>query len=115
MKDRKELEAEFHDAREQDRNMLSDAEFQKKYSNKKWYSVTQMSHSYIREIVSKWAGKKVLDYCCGLGGSSVMLAELGCNVTGIDISPEEIKTAKKRSKIRGGGRQMYIRCRRCRT
>lgn len=93
MKDRKELEAEFHNNREKDEQRMPREEFEKKYPNKKLYSVTNLSHNYIKKIVKNWKGKKVLDYCCGVGKTSVMLAQIGCDVTGIDISEEEIKVA----------------------
>lgn len=94
MEERKVLEAEFHNNREIDEQNMSREEFEKKYPNKKLYSVTNLSHAYIDSIIKKWKGKKVLDYCCGAGGTAVRLAQLGCDVTGIDISEEEIKIAR---------------------
>ncbi len=45
-------------------------------------------------------GLKVLDVGCGLGGPSRMLAdEFNCNVTGIDISREFVRTAQKLSEL----------------
>ena len=99
--DRKILEAEFHNNREKDEQTMSREEFEKKYPNKKLYSVTNLSHAYIDTIIKNWKGKKVLDYCCGAGGTSVKLAQFGCDVTGIDISDEEINVARAAA-IRGG-------------
>lgn len=73
----------------------------KKYPNKKLYSVTNLSHDYMENIIKKWKGKKVLDYCCGAGGTAVWLAQAGCNVVGIDISEEEIKIARARAEAGG--------------
>ena len=39
--------------------------------------------------------KLVLDLACGIGRHSVILAEKGFKVVGIDISPEYIELAKK--------------------
>lgn len=101
MDDRKRLEAEFHNKREIDEQNMSKAEFEKKYPNKKLYSVTNLSDAYINSIIKKWKGKKVLDYCCGAGGTSVRLAKAGCDVVGIDISEEEIKIARTRADAGG--------------
>lgn len=46
------------------------------------------------------ANTKLLDVGCGLGGPARMLAaDVGCTVTGIDISPEFIKTATQLSAL----------------
>lgn len=37
----------------------------------------------------------ILDHCCGIGRHSVLLAEKGYNVVGVDISPEFIERAKE--------------------
>lgn len=47
------------------------------------------------------AGKRVLDIGCGDGRETVLLALLGANVTGIDISPEAIEVAKERAAVNG--------------
>ncbi len=47
-------------------------------------------------------GRKVLDVGCGLGGPCRMLAdEFGCITTGIDLSEEYIRTARKLSELVG--------------
>lgn len=51
---------------------------------------------------AKVDGSKVLDVGCGLGGSCRMLAdEFDCQVTGIDLSFEYIRTATNLSKLVG--------------
>jgi ubiquinone/menaquinone biosynthesis C-methylase UbiE len=45
-------------------------------------------------------GMQVLDIGCGLGGAARLLAgEFGCQVTGIDITPEYIRTAQELSQL----------------
>src|SRR5438128_136824 len=46
-------------------------------------------------------GRKVLDVGCGDGENSVLLARLGANVTGLDVSPKAIELAERRAAIEG--------------
>lgn len=95
MEDRKTLEAKFHDMRERDRKAMSSESFLSKYSNKKYYSITRMSDKCVDALISKYCrNATVLDYCCGLGRSSVRLAQVSSFVHGIDISAESINTAR---------------------
>jgi ubiquinone/menaquinone biosynthesis C-methylase UbiE len=94
--ERKQLEAEFHDQREHDRLRLSTEEFEAKYPNKKFYYISKQTDEYELAWLKKHApGKKALDYCSGLGHTSLKLAEIGADVYGIDISPNEVASAKK--------------------
>jgi ubiquinone/menaquinone biosynthesis C-methylase UbiE len=95
-KDRKELEAEFHDQREIDRRILSNEEFIEKYPNKGFYRSAGLSKSFLENWIKENCNdKNVLDYCCGLGETSVLVAKHGGYVTGIDISENEINSALK--------------------
>jgi ubiquinone/menaquinone biosynthesis C-methylase UbiE len=44
-------------------------------------------------------GKRILDVGCGDGANAVLLASLGADVTGFDISPESIAIARERAKL----------------
>ncbi|NOY61304.1 MAG: class I SAM-dependent methyltransferase [Calditrichaeota bacterium] len=44
-------------------------------------------------------GKKILDICCGHGFTSVRLAKIGAQVTGIDVSPKMIELAQKNAEF----------------
>lgn len=46
------------------------------------------------------SGKKILDVACGTGILSVLLAERGAYVTGIDLSEEMLTVARSRAKAR---------------
>lgn len=46
-------------------------------------------------------GKRVLDVGCGDGSNAVLLAKLGAQVVGIDISAKSIALAEKRAEISG--------------
>lgn len=93
---RKQAEADFHDKRERDRAELTDEEFSARYSNKKWYSVVRGSSEYLANWITRHArNRRALDYCCGLGGVSLQIAEAGGSVVGFDISGESVATARK--------------------
>jgi ubiquinone/menaquinone biosynthesis C-methylase UbiE len=101
---RKELEMSFHDQREKDRQIMSKEDWLKKYSNKKWYSITRSSTNFVDSwFDNNLMGKSALDYCCGLGGTSLKLAQKGASVYGIDISPESVETARQTLEKEGYG------------
>lgn len=51
---------------------------------------------YAYHLLGDVENKTVLDYGCGLGDNTVLLASRGANVVGVDISPELIELAGKR-------------------
>ena len=51
---------------------------------------------YAYYLLGDVSGKTVLDYGCGLGDNSVLVASHGAKVIGVDISPELIELAEKR-------------------
>lgn len=102
METRKQEEVAFHNQREVDRHNLSPEEYEKKYSNKKFYSVQRRSTKFFHDLLDRHCpGKKVLDYCCGLGQTSLELAKRGALVQGIDISDESVKTSAELLKSAG--------------
>lgn len=101
---RKQEEIDFHNQREVDRKRLTSREFEAKYSNKKWYSIVESS----RKFCDRWLEENcrdavALDYCCGLGGMSLKLAEYGANVEAIDISDESVHTTAELLQSKGFG------------
>lgn len=93
---RKKLEAEFHNQREADRLSLSGDEYEKKYSNKRFYAVAGASVRYEDDwLKDHCPGAVALDYCTGLGETALRLAKFGAKVYAIDISEREVATAKK--------------------
>jgi 2-polyprenyl-3-methyl-5-hydroxy-6-metoxy-1,4-benzoquinol methylase len=79
---RKLDEISFHDQYERDRATLSAEEYERKYPNRKWYSITRRSAKFIDTWLRSHVrpGTVVLDYCCGQGGTSLQLAMLGGTV-----------------------------------
>jgi ubiquinone/menaquinone biosynthesis C-methylase UbiE len=57
---------------------------------------TFYSLEYLYHLLGDLTGKTVLDYGCGAGDNSVLIATRGANVVGVDISPELIELAEKR-------------------
>ncbi|MGC2238035.1 MAG: class I SAM-dependent methyltransferase [Pyrinomonadaceae bacterium] len=51
---------------------------------------------YAYYLLGDARGKTVLDYGCGSGDNTVLVAEHGARVIGVDISPELIELAEKR-------------------
>ncbi len=100
--ERKKLEAEFHNQREKDRLEMGEEEFLAKYPNKKIYAIDRGPKNYLWEWLAKECpGKVALDYCCGLGATTVKLAELGAEAHGIDISADEVETGRNRAEEAG--------------
>jgi 2-polyprenyl-3-methyl-5-hydroxy-6-metoxy-1,4-benzoquinol methylase len=52
-------------------------------------------------VLRSLEGKQVLDVGCGDGTNAVLLASLGANVTGIDVSPKAIELAARRAELSG--------------
>jgi ubiquinone/menaquinone biosynthesis C-methylase UbiE len=92
MEERKEKEIDFYN-KQSDKNSGDFEGF--KPENLSSYSFL---YNYLRD---KCKGKKILDYGCGNGIHSVFLAECGGNVTGIDLSENQLEIAKKRTQKKG--------------
>ncbi len=96
--DRKQAEADFHNERARARATMSQDEFEKVYSNKKWYYVTRRTTQYKEAWFARYApGAVALDYCCGQGLTTIELAKHGATAHGIDISADEVQTAARQA------------------
>ena len=95
LQDRKEQEAQFHNKRASDKKLLSDSEYQKKYPNHSFYSICSNSSSFFDGLVKHYSGDTLLDYCCGMGESSIKYSNLFSRITAIDISQEELQHGKE--------------------
>lgn len=98
---RKVEEAEFHDKL---RGLYETDPEQYGYftSNKKFYSVVRSSDDfYYKWLRDNATGKKVLDFGCGSGLSSIESAKFAGHVTGIDISPEAVRLAQEHAEAAG--------------
>ena len=63
---------------------------------------------YCYQCIGNVNGKQVLDYGCGAGFSTVVLARLGAWVSAFDISPQQVALAKKRAEANAVGGSVRI-------
>jgi|ERR1035437_3336489 ubiquinone/menaquinone biosynthesis C-methylase UbiE len=84
---------------------LSDAVIQR-YSEPDPRTPFALEYAYSR--LGDVRGKTVLDFGCGAGENSVLIASHGGDVIGVDISPELIGIAEKRMKQRGLDRCRFM-------
>jgi SAM-dependent methyltransferase len=56
-------------------------------------------HNYTFAEFERWKGKRVLEIGCGIGTDAVNFARHGAVYTGIDLSSESIKIAKRRFEV----------------
>lgn len=61
-------------------------------------------------VIGNPAGKRVLDVGCGDGTDSVLLAKLGADVTGVDVSPIAIQRANERAEVNGVADRAHFLC-----
>ncbi|MBN1992358.1 MAG: methyltransferase domain-containing protein [Anaerolineae bacterium] len=98
MEKRKLEEIEFHN-KIRDMALKEDQEsYQYYWSNRKFYSITRKSIQFYENwLIERGQDKKVLDYCCGDGDTSITLAKQGFQVVGIDISNVSIENCRQRA------------------
>lgn len=60
------------------------------YVREEWNGVRHLLEGYFENI----EGKKILEFGCNYGGSSIIAAHMGASVTGVDIDPDNIALAR---------------------
>jgi len=98
MENRKQEETGFHN-KLRDKELKEDiGQYKHLTSNKKFYSITRKSWGFVSDFLTqKCSGKRVLDYCCGNGGTTLFLAKHGARAIGIDISATSIQNARRKA------------------
>lgn len=83
--------------------VANDTEYDKHFSNMKFYSISRASFTYRdKRLLDGIQGKVCLDYCCGNGEIAVKMAAAGADkVFGIDISTVAIQNAKELAQREG--------------
>ena len=75
----------------------SKEDFDKHFSNMKYYSIVRLSEAFKLRFIDERARENVkfLDFACGNGENGLYAASRGSTVIGIDISPEGIENANE--------------------
>lgn len=63
------------------------------------YSLHSSTHVGVVEFLGDLHGKRVLEFGCGTGTMSVLMAKSGADVTAFDLSPNSVEIARKRAEI----------------
>jgi ubiquinone/menaquinone biosynthesis C-methylase UbiE len=102
LEERKLAEAEFHN-RLRDRDLSEKPELEAYLtSNYKWYSIARKRNEVVQEYFRRHcAGARTLDFACGGGGNTFLMAEAGAEATGIDISDVSVGNAQREALDRG--------------
>lgn len=62
-----------------------------------------------RHRAARFAGRAVVDLCCGIGGDLVSLVAAGHDVTGVDLDPVHLWMADRNAAVHGGSART-VRC-----
>jgi ubiquinone/menaquinone biosynthesis C-methylase UbiE len=105
IEDRKQVERELHD--DLRGHHAHDEHFTANY---RFYAVAQANIDLVKSwLKARGPGSRVLDYCCGDGVSSQLIAQSGAHAYGIDISPVSIDNAKRAAEAAGLGDRTTFR------
>ncbi|WP_186511221.1 class I SAM-dependent methyltransferase [Caenimonas sedimenti] len=112
LSERKKRELEFHD-RDRDRKAqasISQDDFEKYYSNKKYYSTVRQSVNYTDAWIARHVpGKVFLDFACGNGMQAIKAASLGAALAvGFDISPVSVANAAADAQAAGVSNAIFF-------
>jgi SAM-dependent methyltransferase len=99
--DRRTTEQHFHDRQAADR---ADT-FRAGRANLRFEDTAYLDHeTWVRPAFARLGdlrGKRALDYGCGHGMASVVLARAGATVTAFDLSPGYVREARERARVNG--------------
>lgn len=99
-------EAEFFDSEVYDASAVSDAVL-KRY---RACSNPNLRAEFGFSALGDLRGKRIFDLGCGGGANSMILAALGAQVTGLDISPKAIAAAQEKARASGLAGRCEFHC-----
>ena len=70
----------------------------------------RLAPEYRFHILGNLEGKTVLEVGCGDGANAILLAKLGAQVVGVDVSQESVEVAEKRAALNGVGDSVRFVC-----
>jgi ubiquinone/menaquinone biosynthesis C-methylase UbiE len=87
----------------QDKYVEGEREYEKHFSNMKFYSIARSSFAYRDALIFDGIrGAVALDYCCGNGEVAIEMAKQGASrVMGIDMSSVAVENARALAKVAG--------------
>lgn len=109
--DRWKEEAAFFDAeaqRAENRSLQLDPMAVQRYQSPRLKR--RFNKEFRFRIMGSLEGKRVLDVGCGDGLNSAMLAVMGAEITGVDISPKSIELAQRRADENGVADKIKFIC-----
>ena len=66
----------------------------KRYFNEQIYTTQKYIIPFINKVMEISEGTDILEIGCGEGGNLKPFLDLGCNITGVDLSPSKIEKGK---------------------
>jgi SAM-dependent methyltransferase len=90
-----------------DAGLVADERQVARYLQPATHTVYPLEYAYA--LLADVRGRTVLDFGCGSGGNSLLLARRGANVIGVDISEALLRLARRRLQVNGlGDRARFI-------
>jgi 2-polyprenyl-3-methyl-5-hydroxy-6-metoxy-1,4-benzoquinol methylase len=105
-REREEIRRSASHALRCDGCLVADPRLIARYDNPPEDTANPLEYAYY--LLGNVKGRSVLDYGCGAGENTLLLAARGARVTGVDISPELVGVARRRLETNRVGANLCI-------